>query len=165
MGNTQNRFLPFDRVLPKCEPGDLLEILYPNSSFNHWAVYIGEGAIIHVRQPWIKRESVESAVGADFNDNTTRSKLMRINNDKHKVLKIPPQSSQKIIDSANEQIGVEWYNMQLYGCEMFAIRCRYGVKVDVRNDFYKSTDIEKPTDSMVALSNPLITHGHQQHEF
>ncbi|XP_038064081.1 protein LRATD1-like [Patiria miniata] len=164
MGNVQNRFTSVDKVLLKCEPGDLIEILHPHSSFNHWAVYVGEGTVIHVRQPWIRRESLQSAAGLGRENYC--AKLVRINNYKHiRVLKQAPQSAQKIVESAKEQLGMEWYNMQFYGCEMFAVRCRFGVKVDIWKEFYKSTEIERPSDTAVALSNPLVTYGHQQHEF
>lgn len=156
MGNTNNKFTRFDRVLMKCTTGDLLEIKYPDSTFNHWAVYIGTGYVIHVRHPWIKKEHLSAVAG---------NKLVRINNDKHRVMNYPPLDPEEIVATAEDQIGLDWYNVQFYGCEMFAIRCRYGVKVNLA-DYYNKFEIDSEIGSKVtSIVNPVVMYGHQQHEY
>ncbi|XP_071815245.1 phospholipase A and acyltransferase 2-like [Apostichopus japonicus] len=155
MGNTTNKYTTFDRILTKCNVGDLLEIKYPDSTFNHWAVYIGTGYVIHVRHPWTKKEHLSVVAG---------NKLVRINNDKHLVMNYPPLDPNEIVSTAEDQIGIDWYNVQFYGCEMFAIRCRYGVKVNLA-DYYNNFDTEFDVSSKVtSLVNPVVMYGHQQHE-
>lgn len=153
MGASNNKFCSADRLLPRCEPGDLIEFLHPSSTFNHWAVYVGDGYIIHVRHPWVKKEALTQAASG---------RLVRLNNDKHKILKYKPLRTEKIINTAYDQVGLDWYNVQFYGCEMFCIRCRYGIKVNVA-DLYRDV-IAEPKDTPYAMCNPIVMYGHQQHE-
>ncbi len=158
MGTVNNKFFTVDRILDRCKPGDLIEIYHPKCTFNHWAVYVGDETVVHVKQPWIKKEHLLSAAGGS---------QVRINNLKHRILNFPALEPDQIVEAALEQVGVEWYNLQFYGCEMFAVRCRYGVKVNMM-DLYKNNNnaIGTVQDSAVAvsLSNPLVTYGHEAHE-
>ena len=158
MGTITTKFFTVDRIIDRCELGDLIEIVHPKCAFNHWAVYVGDGFVVHVKQPWIKKEHLLLAAAG---------RLVRINNVKHTVLKYPAMDRDKIVETALEQVGVEWYNLQFYGCEMFAVRCRYGVKVNMV-DLYKNNNVAigtvQDSAAAVSLSNPLVTFGHETHE-
>lgn len=159
MGLVNDKFCPVEQVISRCQLGDLIEIHHANCTFNHWAVYIGDGNVVHVRQPWTRKELLLTAACGN---------PVRINNSKHsKILKSPALDGEKIVEAALEQLGVEWYNLQFYGCEMFAVRCRYGVKVNM-TELYKNNNVDIGTVDQcavaVSMSNPLVTYGHETHE-
>ncbi|XP_060032379.1 phospholipase A and acyltransferase 4 isoform X2 [Erinaceus europaeus] len=123
---------------PKCRkepnPGDLIEIF--RIGYQHWAIYVGNGEVIHLAPPSeypgagssslfsvlssravVKREPLEDVVGScDY----------RINNYlDHKHTPLPVN---KILSAAKEKVGVEMeYSVRSRNCEHFVTSLRYGV--------------------------------------
>ncbi|XP_035265388.1 phospholipase A and acyltransferase 3-like [Anguilla anguilla] len=117
----------------KPEPGDLIEIF--RGTYQHWAVYIGDGFIIHLAPPTesaqagaysmmsvlcdkakVKKEELWEVVGTD---------QYRINNlldDKYR-----PRSPSAIVKEAKSWVGQELpYCVFRGNCEHFATELRYG---------------------------------------
>ncbi|KAG7464516.1 hypothetical protein MATL_G00166440 [Megalops atlanticus] len=117
----------------KPEPGDLIEIF--RGTYQHWAVYIGDGYVIHLAPPTetarggaysmmsvlcdkaiVKKEELWEVVGTD---------QYRINNlldDKYK-----PRSSDAIMREAQNLLEQERpFSVFRGNCEHFATELRYG---------------------------------------
>ncbi|XP_006901603.1 PREDICTED: retinoic acid receptor responder protein 3 [Elephantulus edwardii] len=115
------------------KPGDLIEIFH--LGYEHWAIYVGDGYVIHLdpigdfprnssssvlsvlnSRAEVKRERLEDVVaGCRY----------RINN--HLDHKYKPQSVDKIISSAKEKVGQQMpYNVLNKNCEHFVTDLRYG---------------------------------------
>ncbi|XP_051689122.2 phospholipase A and acyltransferase 4 isoform X1 [Oryctolagus cuniculus] len=117
------------------QPGDLIEI--SRSVFAHWAVYVGDGYVVHLlgsdlpllgscssspcsspcedRNGEVKRERLRDVVGGD---------TYRVNN--YLDYKFPPRPVQAIIQLAEERVGPCYYNVLWANCEHFATDLRYG---------------------------------------
>ncbi|XP_066216200.1 phospholipase A and acyltransferase 4-like isoform X2 [Saccopteryx leptura] len=120
-----------DRAEPK--PGDLIEIF--RIGYSHWAIYVGDGYVVHLAPPSeypgagssslfsvlsdrgeVKRELLTKVVGGCF---------YRINN--YLDHKYEPLPVNKIISSAKEMIGKEMkYSVFSRNCEHFVTDLRYG---------------------------------------
>uniref|UniRef100_A0A1A7WVT1 LRAT domain-containing protein n=1 Tax=Iconisemion striatum TaxID=60296 RepID=A0A1A7WVT1_9TELE len=115
------------------EPGDLIEIFC--GGYNHWAVYIGEGNVVHFvatagaagvsTQPdkdqkgSVRKEKLEEVVG---------DSKWRINNYLDK--EYPPGCKNDIIEKACNRVGsAPTYNLLRYNCEHFATEMRNSMKV------------------------------------
>ncbi|XP_047631408.1 phospholipase A and acyltransferase 4 [Phacochoerus africanus] len=114
------------------KPGDLIEIF--RTGYMHWAIYVGDGYVIHLAplgeypgagasslfsvltsKAVVKRERLQDVVG---------SCRYRINN----ILdhKYRPRPVHKILKSANEMIGAEMgYSVLENNCEHFVTKLRY----------------------------------------
>uniref|UniRef100_A0A4W2FMS7 Phospholipase A and acyltransferase 3 n=1 Tax=Bos indicus x Bos taurus TaxID=30522 RepID=A0A4W2FMS7_BOBOX len=119
---------------PEPQPGDLIEIFRP--FYRHWAVYIGNGYVVHLAPPseipgagaaslmsaltdkaLVKKERLCDVVGRD---------RYHVNN-KHdgRYSPLPPS---KIIQRAEELVGQEvLYKLTSENCEHFVNELRYGV--------------------------------------
>ncbi|XP_053134575.1 phospholipase A and acyltransferase 3-like isoform X2 [Hemicordylus capensis] len=120
--------------LADLEPGDLIEIF--RFGYQHWAIYVGNGYIIHLAPPTefagagcaslmstltdkalVKKELLVAVVGKN---------RYRVNN-KHDT-KLPPLPTTKIIRRAEEMVGRELqYKVTSENCEHFVNELRYGV--------------------------------------
>ncbi|XP_053134023.1 phospholipase A and acyltransferase 5-like [Hemicordylus capensis] len=116
------------------EPGDLIEI--SRGIFKHWAVYVGDGDVVHVsaqdrgvsascspsvisRNAVVKREQLKIVKGKH---------KARINNSKDKKWK--PSDPKYIVHEANAAVGEEFaYNLFTRNCEHFATWLRYRIAV------------------------------------
>ncbi|KAM8733726.1 phospholipase A and acyltransferase 4-like [Acanthopagrus schlegelii] len=130
----------------KPEPGDLIEIFRDN--FQHWAVYVGDGYVVHVTSPpgavvpCGDSRSLLSVPGAVSNTlmSVSTEKAMvrkqklrevvgdntwRINNSLDKENK--PRPAHIIVEEALSQVGNEMeYNFIMKNCEHFVNKLRYG---------------------------------------
>ncbi|KAB0363055.1 hypothetical protein FD754_007211 [Muntiacus muntjak] len=119
---------------PEPQPGDLIEIFRP--FYRHWAVYIGNGYVVHLAPPseipgagaasvmsaladkaFVKKERLCDVVGRD---------RYHVNN-KHdgRYSPLPPS---KIVQRAEELVGQEvLYKLTSENCEHFVNELRYGV--------------------------------------
>ncbi|XP_036933081.1 phospholipase A and acyltransferase 4-like isoform X3 [Acanthopagrus latus] len=120
------------------EPGDLIEIF--RGGYQHWAVYVGDGYVVHVTSPpgadvrraasntltsvptkkaMVRREKLREVVG----DNK-----WRINNILDKKYK--PRSPDIIVKEALRQVdNLMEYSVISENCEHFATKLRYGKPV------------------------------------
>ncbi|KAJ8338001.1 hypothetical protein SKAU_G00369670 [Synaphobranchus kaupii] len=117
----------------KPEPGDLIEIL--RGTYQHWAVYIGNGFVIHLAPPTesarggaysmmsvlcdkakVKQEELWEVVGDD------EYHINNLLDDKYK-----PRSRRDIVKDAQSLLGQEQpYCVLNRNCEHFATELRYG---------------------------------------
>ncbi|NXE43198.1 PA216 protein, partial [Ptilorrhoa leucosticta] len=115
-----------DNFKPK--PGDLIEIKRPG--YQHWALYVGDGYVIHLtgdgdsspsfftRRAKVKKELLTKVAGNDkcfVNNKYDRSRT--------------PLPVKEIIQRAESWIGKEVsYRLFCYNCEHFVTELRYGRK-------------------------------------
>uniref|UniRef100_A0A8C3IK51 LRAT domain-containing protein n=1 Tax=Chrysemys picta bellii TaxID=8478 RepID=A0A8C3IK51_CHRPI len=117
------------------KPGDLIEIF--RSCYQHWAIYVGDGKVVHLAPPCkcppsLKGEVVLAAlsdrayVKKDWLEDVVRKDRYRVNN-KHDETH-PPLPVSKIVRRAEELVGREMpYNLTSHNCEHFVMELRYGV--------------------------------------
>ncbi|XP_054570323.1 phospholipase A and acyltransferase 3-like [Eptesicus fuscus] len=118
------------------KPGDLIEIFRP--FYNHWALYVGDGYVVHLGPPGeiagagVAAASLESAL---TNKARVKKELLsvvagtdtyRVNN-KHDEKHFPLHPS-KILRQAEELVGQEMpYKLTSENCEHFVNELRYRV--------------------------------------
>ncbi|XP_068411154.1 phospholipase A and acyltransferase 3 isoform X1 [Eschrichtius robustus] len=116
------------------QPGDLIEIFRP--FYRHWAVYVGDGYVIHLAPPSeIAGAGMASAMSALADKAIVKKDRLcdvagrdryQVNN-KHdgKYAPLPPN---KIVQRAEELVGQEvLYKLTSENCEHFVNELRYGV--------------------------------------
>ncbi|XP_063264784.1 phospholipase A and acyltransferase 3-like [Prinia subflava] len=113
------------------QPGDLIEIFRP--VYQHWALYVGDGYVIHVTD-----EGDSSVLGSSSSMSATRAKVKKellkkvVGNDKWCVnnkydRSRDPLPVEEIIQRAEQWIGKEVpYNVLGSNCEHFVTGLRYG---------------------------------------
>ncbi|XP_036996119.2 phospholipase A and acyltransferase 4-like [Artibeus jamaicensis] len=117
----------------ECSPGDLIEIFRPG--FQHWALYVGDGYVVHLAPPGgypgagisslgsvlgktaeVKRELLTDVVG---------NCKYRVNNLLEEEMK--PLPVREILSSAESMIGKKMeYGITSKNCEHFVTQLRYG---------------------------------------
>ncbi|XP_043777155.1 phospholipase A and acyltransferase 3-like [Cervus elaphus] len=120
---------------PKPQPGDLIEIF--RRFYRHWAVYVGDGYVVHVAPPsnipgalvasimssavdkaFVKKQRLRDVVGRD------KYEVNNKHDDKHK-----PFKPSEIVQQAEKLVDKEFsYNLFSNNCEHFANELRYGVR-------------------------------------
>ncbi|KAL4228365.1 Kelch-like protein 6 [Mactra antiquata] len=135
-------------VLNELRPGDNIEI--DRGMYSHWAVYKGEGKVIHMTgadddgiNGNVNSASVFTICGKrfkkafvkvdDFWDVVGDSKAYK-NNGKDR--KFSPCSVDEILDRALSMVGEVGYNVLWQNCEHFASYCRYGVSKSSQADTF-----------------------------
>ncbi|XP_007943184.1 phospholipase A and acyltransferase 2 [Orycteropus afer afer] len=114
--------------------GDLIEIF--RFGYEHWAIYVGDGYVIHLAPPSEFAGAGAASILSALTDKAVVKKELlsvvagrdkyRINN-KHDD-KYPPQPSNKIVKRAEELVGREVsYNLTSENCEHFVNELRYGI--------------------------------------
>ncbi|XP_061585751.1 uncharacterized protein LOC133450866 [Cololabis saira] len=118
----------FDMDKREIKPGDLIEIL--RGLYNHWAVYVGGGNIVHFVNTGLGSSSSD---GGDVGGKVLKEKLQdvagnnycRINN--RLDYKYRPHPANDIVEKACSLVDTELqYNLKKYNCEHFATKMRYG---------------------------------------
>ncbi|KAM4554820.1 phospholipase A and acyltransferase 3-like isoform 1-T4 [Odontesthes bonariensis] len=117
----------------KPEPGDLIEIF--RGSYQHWAVYVGDGFVVHLAPPsevpgagansmmsvltekaMVKKEELWDVVGTN---------KWEVNNSLDK--KYEPRPARVIVREARALVGQELpYCVVRWNCEHFVTELRYG---------------------------------------
>ncbi|CAI5788307.1 Hypothetical predicted protein [Podarcis lilfordi] len=115
------------------KPGDQIEIY--RLGYQHWAIYVGDGYVVHLTAA---DEGIGSSPSIRLSANTKKSVVKKeklsevaginkwkVNNEKDRKYKARPVS--EIISTANEYVGMEIdYNVVMQNCEHFAAILRYG---------------------------------------
>ncbi|XP_053266424.1 phospholipase A and acyltransferase 3-like [Podarcis raffonei] len=115
------------------KPGDQIEIY--RIGYQHWAIYVGDGYVVHLtaadegigsspsiplsantKKAVVKKEKLSKVAGNDY---------WMVNNEKDRKYK--PRPVCEIISTANEYVGMKIdYNVVMQNCEHFAAILRYG---------------------------------------
>ncbi|XP_030252934.1 phospholipase A and acyltransferase 4-like [Sparus aurata] len=115
----------------KPKPGDLIEIF--RVGYQHWAVYIGDGLVVHLVPPSevagagassvmsvaaqravVKKEKLSDVVGTDD---------WKVNNDLDEIYE--PRRTDTIVKEALQLVGTEQpYDIVTWNCEHFATKLR-----------------------------------------
>ncbi|XP_063263916.1 phospholipase A and acyltransferase 3-like [Prinia subflava] len=144
------------------QPGDLIEIFRP--VYQHWALYVGDGYVIHVTD-----EGDSSVLGSSSSMSATRAKVKKellkkvagnnkwcVNNKYDRSL--TPLPVEEIIRRAEQWIGVEVpYNVLGSNCEHFVTGLRYRNRV---SDQATSGIVRSFTAAVaggVSLAVPVVT--------
>uniref|UniRef100_A0A8D3CLK5 Retinoic acid receptor responder 3-like n=1 Tax=Scophthalmus maximus TaxID=52904 RepID=A0A8D3CLK5_SCOMX len=147
----------------KPEPGDLIEIFRGN--YQHWALYIGDGFVVHLAPPsevpgagassmmsvlcenaYVKREELWDVVGTD---------RWEINNSLDNEYE--PRPVPEIVREARQWVGKKLpYCVFKRNCEHFVTELRYG-KPQSRQMLHFGVEEEKWTCSTSRLKNDLQT--------
>ncbi|XP_067440080.1 phospholipase A and acyltransferase 3-like [Thunnus thynnus] len=114
------------------EPGDLIEI--DHLTYQHWAVSIGDGYVVHKTIPGIDSSGASSSVsGGSVSGQIMKDKLKDVvNNDSWKISnkhdnKWDPKPKEEIVEEALSMVGKDVeYSIFSSNCEHFATKCRYG---------------------------------------
>jgi hypothetical protein len=113
-------------IADNCKPniGDLIEI--KRLFYDHWAVYVGDGKIIHVSND----EDAKVTIKLDLLKNVCGKSSCRINNLEKAAQErgLKPRSAGTILDHANDMLGIIFeYHPINNNCEHFATNCRFGL--------------------------------------
>eukprot|EP00066_Takifugu_rubripes_P011130 XP_003979578.2 PREDICTED: HRAS-like suppressor 3 [Takifugu rubripes] len=117
----------------KPEPGDLIEI--HRGSYQHWAVYVGDGFVVHLTSPFEGRGGQSSSIRSVLTDRAVvkKEKLLDVVGDnKWKINnsldnKYEPRPSHIIVKAACELVGQQRrYSVLSANCEHFVNELRYG---------------------------------------
>ncbi|XP_054998331.1 phospholipase A and acyltransferase 4-like isoform X2 [Sorex araneus] len=115
------------------EPGDLIEIF--RVGYQHWAIYVGDGYVVHVAPirdtPGSSGSSISSVgdgravVKLERLEDVVGDCLYKVNN--HLDGKYEPLPVKEIIRATKGMVGQELkYSVQRKNCEHFVTKLRYG---------------------------------------
>ncbi|XP_077990393.1 protein LRATD1-like [Glandiceps talaboti] len=101
------------------KPGDVLEIggIPGHSLRPHWAIYMGNGDIVHFTKDTIRRDDLTELC---------KSKSIGVKVRNYHDNQCQPKEWGEIIGSAENHVGTESAHVRWTGCKDFAIWCRYG---------------------------------------
>ncbi|XP_054829088.1 phospholipase A and acyltransferase 3-like [Eublepharis macularius] len=116
------------------KPGDLIEIF--RSCYQHWAIYVGDGKVVHLAPECDRLANGAASVLAVLSDRAyvkkdwlevvVRKDQYRVNNKHDNTHPLVPLA--KILQRAEELVGREMpYNLTSHNCEHFVMDLRYGV--------------------------------------
>ncbi|KAJ8279453.1 hypothetical protein COCON_G00065190 [Conger conger] len=109
------------------QPGDLIEI--NRGKIQHWGVYIGDNAIVHLTTDAEKNGlSTNGIVRMDKMSEVVGTDECRVNNLLDDTYK--PRSPDAIVSDAKRQVGQKpTYNLLHRNCEHFVTDLRYGKSI------------------------------------
>ncbi|XP_021528702.1 phospholipase A and acyltransferase 3 isoform X3 [Aotus nancymaae] len=122
------------RIMPEPKPGDLIEIFRP--FYRHWAIYVGDGYVVHLAPPSEVAGAGAASVMSALTDKAIVKKELLYDvagSDKYQVNnkhddKYSPLPCSKIIQRAEELVGQEvLYKLTSENCEHFVNELRYGI--------------------------------------
>ncbi|EPY86809.1 atlastin-3 [Camelus ferus] len=152
-------------VLEQPEPqlGDLIEIFRP--FYRHWAIYVGNGYVVHLAPPSeIPGAGAASVMSALTDKAIVKKELLydvagtdqyRVNN-KHDG-RYPPLPPSKIVQRAEELVGQEvLYKLTSENCEHFVNELRYGI---ARSDQVCPRCVRLPSNRTASSADLGICRG------
>eukprot|EP00111_Clytia_hemisphaerica_P021696 TCONS_00063805-protein len=124
-----------EALVKHLQPGDLVQVkgrYIWQWFYSHFAVYIGNGNIVHINKPgdkkqggkvWVeRRDMVTEFMGKDVRKNNTMDGSFNA------------RRVQDIVKEAKSYVGEKWdYSFLYNNCEHFASMCRYGRKISLQS--------------------------------
>ncbi|XP_059566322.1 phospholipase A and acyltransferase 3-like isoform X4 [Myotis daubentonii] len=116
------------------KPGDLIEIFRPG--YQHWALYVGDGYVVHLAPPGdITGAALANLMSSGTERAIVKKERLSVVAGKHKYRvnnkhdrKYSPRPPRKIVQRAEEKVGEEMlYKLTTDNCEHFVNELRYGV--------------------------------------
>ncbi|XP_058699705.1 phospholipase A and acyltransferase 3-like [Poecile atricapillus] len=138
------------------KPGDLIEIFRP--VYQHWAIYVGNGYVIHVTDEG-DTSSLASSSSISATRATVKKQLLEKVAGKHKWRvnnkydrSYTPLPVEKIIRRAKELVGKEVpYNVFTKNCEHFVTKLRYGIELSDQVEEAKEAAKDGAASAVVGL--------------
>ncbi|NP_001412813.1 phospholipase A and acyltransferase 3 isoform 2 [Mus musculus] len=158
------------RPWPEPKPGDLIEIFRP--MYRHWAIYVGDGYVIHLAPPSeIAGAGAASIMSALTDKAIVKKELLchvagkdkyQVNN-KHDE-EYTPLPLSKIIQRAERLVGQEvLYRLTSENCEHFVNELRYGVpRSDQVRDAVKAVGIAGVGLAALGLVGVMLSRNKKQ---
>ena len=115
------------------QPGDLIQKkgnFFMDFFYSHWAVYIGNGEIVHVIA--VEGSSAKADIVRQNMETAFQGTNVRKNN--HMDEFWTPRLRPIIVIAARNLVGTPWaYNLVSKNCEHFASFCRYGREISLQS--------------------------------
>ncbi|XP_006911244.1 HRAS-like suppressor 3 [Pteropus alecto] len=157
-------------LIPEPKPGDLIEIFRP--FYRHWAIYVGDGYVVHLAPPSeIAGAGVASVMSALADKAIVKKELLYdvAGRDKYQVNnkhddKYPPLPPSKIVQRAEERVGQEvLYKLTSENCEHFVNELRYGVsRSDQVRDAITAVSIAGVGLAVASLIGVMVSRNKRQ---
>ncbi|XP_036000690.1 phospholipase A and acyltransferase 3-like [Fundulus heteroclitus] len=113
------------------KPGDLIEVF--RNVYEHWAVYVGDGYVVHLLGPDGSLSSSSTINLPIGKNNVLKQKLLEVVSSDEWVInnlhdeEMQPRPAEVIVREADKLVGSSRsYNVVEYNCEHFATELRYG---------------------------------------
>uniref|UniRef100_A0A8C4N8H9 Retinoic acid receptor responder 3 n=1 Tax=Eptatretus burgeri TaxID=7764 RepID=A0A8C4N8H9_EPTBU len=141
------------------QPGDLIEIFRPSGVYEHWAIYIGNGDVIHVAANGLGLASSSASFASAFGGTPTvkKEKLKIVVGDNSYQInnkydhKYRPLPAKEIVEAALSRVGQKVdYDVFTNNCEHFVTLLRYG-----EPDSEQATQAEQMIGFVVAAT-PVV---------
>uniref|UniRef100_A0A671WQL4 Phospholipase A and acyltransferase 4-like n=1 Tax=Sparus aurata TaxID=8175 RepID=A0A671WQL4_SPAAU len=149
------------------EPGDLIAI--SRGVYLHWAVYVGDGYVVHVTLP--PGDEVSGAASSSLRSAPNEKAMVRkqklqeavgdskweISNSLDKMYR--PRSPRIIVEEALRQVGKRMeYSVTRKNCEHFATKLRYGKAVSFQGMVVDAAtaSLYRPGKLPMALANAAV---------
>ena len=120
------------------EQGDVVEI--DRTLYSHWAVYIGDGKVIHVASQHNNSTCTESLIVQDTLSNVAGSSLVRVNNKEVPALQrnLTALHPKMVVENAKRCLLQKVpHNVMSVTAEQFVTSCKYGVGWSDQVGIYK----------------------------
>jgi hypothetical protein len=122
----EHDFGKLENLLEYAKPADLIEI-ERDFNYSHWAVYAGEGIIIHL----LSGEKGKAIVKEELLEEVLNGSPCRVNNLKKEAERrgLEQNPVDVILKTARDCVGQEFaYDLVYSNCEHFATRCYFGIE-------------------------------------
>ncbi|XP_072495016.1 phospholipase A and acyltransferase 3-like [Notamacropus eugenii] len=156
---------------PEPQPGDLIEIF--RTCYRHWAVYVGNGYVVHLAPPSEYAGAGASSIMSALTDKATVKKELLcvvVGRDRYQVnnkhdRKYQPLPPNKIVQRALEEVGKDvLYKLTSENCEHFVNELRYGIpRSDQVRDFVMGAGIAGSL-AVAGLIGVMISRNKRQNQ-
>ncbi|XP_059146394.1 phospholipase A and acyltransferase 4-like [Physella acuta] len=145
-------------ILEHAKPGDLLE--FKRGVYSHWAVYTGDGKVIHFTGGEDKFNYNNAMIQSDELWKVAGSSPGFVNNILDHELKSLP--TEVILENATSKLGATGYNPVFANCEHFATWCRYGTARSIQVEAVREAMVTMTTQAQKTLDQRVQTESTQK---
>jgi hypothetical protein len=134
--HTSSDFVNPNSLVDTLNPGDMIQKkgnFFLQFFYSHFAIYIGNGKIVHVIMP-NNRMYGKCVITRAIMVNVFNGELVRKNNHLDNAVGFHIQPRKRIVKRAQERVDESWnYDILFHNCEHFATWCRYGREVSLQS--------------------------------